>query len=79
MGVSILDMLTAKAYQDQRIEIRQFLPDIPCELKLVTLAGQALSAPAQGFIKSAKEALSQQPGEFATVSTADKCNSLITA
>ena len=64
--MSILEILTAKAYLDQGIKIRQFVPGIPCELKLVTPAGQALSTPAQRFIKAAKEALLQQPYEFET-------------
>lgn len=47
MGVSILDRLTADAYADKGIVLRRFEPAIPCELKLVLPANQALSAPAR--------------------------------
>ncbi|MFK7945458.1 MAG: LysR substrate-binding domain-containing protein [Paracoccaceae bacterium] len=47
MGVSILDRLTADAYADKGIALRQFEPAIPCELKLVLPANHALSAPVE--------------------------------
>ncbi|HAR53883.1 LysR substrate-binding domain-containing protein [Roseovarius nubinhibens] len=50
MGVSIMDVLTARAYADLEIEIRPFAPNIPCELKLVLPATQALSQPAKIFL-----------------------------
>lgn len=50
MGVSIMDVLTARAYADLEIEIRPFAPNIPCELKLVLPATQALSQPAKVFL-----------------------------
>ena len=64
MGVSILDYVTAEAYANQGIAIRQFSPGIPCELKLVMPAGQALSEPAQAFIDLAKNMLLQRPDDF---------------
>ena len=64
MGVSILDYVTAEAYSNQDITIRPFSPAIPCELKLVTPAGQALSEPAQTFIDLAKSMVSQRPEGF---------------
>jgi DNA-binding transcriptional LysR family regulator len=60
MGVSILDYVTAEAYLDHDIVIRPFAPAIPCELKLVMPAGQALSSPAQAFIKLAQDRLTKQ-------------------
>ena len=66
MGVSILDYVTAEAYADQGIAIRQFSPGIPCELKLVMPVGQALSEPAQAFIDLAKSMLLQRPDSFDT-------------
>jgi len=65
MGVSILDYVTAEAYLEHDIVIRPFAPAIPCELKLVTPAGQALSAPAQAFIKLAKDMLTKRPSGVA--------------
>lgn len=51
MGVSIMDLLTADAYSDLAIETRPFSPSIPCELKLVLPATQAISQPARTFLK----------------------------
>lgn len=64
MGVSILDYVTAKAYTEQNIVIRPFKPKVPCELKLVKPAGQALSEPAQTFIDLAKKILAEQLDTF---------------
>lgn len=64
MGVSILDHITAAAYTGHDIVIRPFSPAIPCELKLVTPASQALSSPAQTFIDTAKDVLAQIHAEL---------------
>ncbi|WP_138936073.1 LysR family transcriptional regulator [Roseovarius arcticus] len=58
MGVSIIDTMTADAYAGQNIEIRPFSPSIPCELKLVLPATQALSKPAKVFIEILQDQVS---------------------
>lgn len=55
MGVSVMDFLTADAYSNLDIEIRPFSPSIPCELKLVLPASQALSQPASIFVDTLME------------------------
>ena len=64
MGVSILDRMTAEAYSNQPIAIRPFAPAIPCELKLVHSAHQALSKPAKAFVAIAKATLSNRNVAF---------------
>lgn len=59
MGISILDHLTAAAYADHNIAIRPFSPSVPCELKLVLPARQALSKPAQAMVDIAKSVMSR--------------------
>lgn len=58
MGISILDHLTADAYADHDIAIRPFSPSVPCELKLVLPARQALSKPAEALVEIAKSVMS---------------------
>ncbi len=61
MGISILDKLTAQAYANHNIAIRPFAPSVPCELKLVLPARQALSKPAQAFVDISKSVMQHQP------------------
>lgn len=59
MGILILDHLTANAYADQGIAVRPFTLSVPCELKLVLPARQALSEPPWALVEIAKSVMSQ--------------------
>lgn len=59
MGISILDYMTAEAYADHNITIRPFSPSVPCELKLVLPARQALSVPAKALVEIARSVMSR--------------------